>query len=280
MDRWSFRNPPRFGRHSAPSARSAVWEVEALLEHLVRHPNAPSFVSKQLIQRLVSSNPSAAYLRAVAEAFRSGFYLGVGSGRWGDLKATVTAVLLHPEAEQGQLREPLVKLVHVLRSMEFEDQREVLFEELQELLGQAPFMSPSVFNFYMPDFQPSLLQGTRQVMPEAEIFLATYAVNFLNGILSLVKHQGVTACEGGFGLATESCHQGAFGNFTTQELDLLLTGGRLTERARQVVEQQGNEAQEAIVWSSEFNTLGAPRPSGLHQPAPQMETGAASESRW
>ena len=314
VDGYSFRNPPRFGRLSAVTSRSAVWEIEALLEHLVRHPNAPLFLSRQLIQRLVTSNPSKGYLRAVAEAFRTGRFENEGSGRWGDLKATVKAILMHSEAEQGQLREPLaprreafrapklhlnahvtlvshhifgpstsaeVKLVHVLRSMEFTDQRELLFEELQELLGQAPFMSPSVFNFYMPDFQPSQLQGTQQVMPEAEIFDATRAVSFLNGLLSLVKHQGVTACDGGLGLATESCEQKAFAtDLSTEDLDLLLTGGRLTEKAKEVVEKQvGNGNQEAVLLSSEFNTLGEPRPSGLHQPTPKTEPATGSQSR-
>ncbi|CAE7572782.1 rbcL, partial [Symbiodinium sp. CCMP2456] len=84
--------------------------------------------------------------------------------RRGDLAATIAAILLHPEAlggasRRGALREPLVKIVHFLRAMDFEDAagREIMFEELQELIGQGPFGSPSVFNFYRADFQSNTM---------------------------------------------------------------------------------------------------------------------------
>ena len=88
----SFRNPPLFGFTETPSTRSAMWEVESLLEHLVTHPNTAPFVSLRLIQRLVSSNPSSDYVRDVSEAFRTGRYGDqVFSGRHGDLAAAVAA---------------------------------------------------------------------------------------------------------------------------------------------------------------------------------------------
>ncbi|CAE7202317.1 unnamed protein product [Symbiodinium natans] len=281
----SFRNPPLFGFTETPSSRSSMWEVESMLEHLVSHPNTPPFIALRLIQRLVSSNPSSGYLSAVAEAFRTGAYGDeTFSGRYGDLAAAVAAVLLHPEAQasidtRGALREPLVKIVHFLRAMEFVDAagRELLFQELQDLLGQAPFMSPSVFNFYRPDFQPSGLGGL--VAPEAQIFEGSTVVNFINGMLSLIKHGGVTACDGGFGLETDACNQSSFtktwGSSSSptdptgilEELNLLLTGGRLTNHSQQVAEaafqKEGVQAmQEAIVLAPEFNALGDPKPQG------------------
>jgi len=277
----SFRNPPLFGFTETPSTRSAMWEVESLLEHLVTHPNTAPFVSLRLIQRLVSSNPSSEYVRDVSEAFRTGRYGDqVFSGRHGDLAAAVAAVLLHPEASsssqsRGTLREPLVKLVHFLRATEFVDAggRELIFKELQDLIGQAPFMSPSVFNFYRPDFQPSGLPDGL-VAPEAQIFEGANVVNFMNGMLSIIKHGGLSDCDGGLGLATETCGQGqsftkAWGSQSEalEELNLLLTGGRLTNKSQQIAqaayEKEGIQAaQEAIVLAPEFNALGDPRPEG------------------
>ena len=195
-----------------------------------------------------------------------------------------------------------MKIVHFLRAMEFVDAagRELLFQarqrclpsfftilacgvpgtrcqELQDLLGQAPFMSPSVFNFYRPDFQPSGLGGL--VAPEAQIFEGSTVVNFINGMLSLIKHGGVTACDGGFGLETDACNQSSFtktwGSSSSptdptgilEELNLLLTGGRLTNHSQQVAEaafqKEGVQAmQEAIVLAPEFNALGDPKPQG------------------
>ena len=133
-------------------------------------------------------------------------------------------------------------------------------------------MSPSVFNFYRPDFQPSGLDGL--VAPEAQIFEGANVVNFMNGMLSMIKHGGVTDCDGGLGLRTETCGQG--GSFTKawgsqsealEELNLLLTGGRLTNESQQIAqaayEKEGIQAaQEAIVLAPEFNALGDPMPEG------------------
>lgn len=110
IDSFSFRNPPHFipllGQQVftfitwnsdeiyLPQAKE---EVEALLDHLFEHPNTAPFVAKRLIQRLVSSNPSPRYVKAVSDAFINGQYPPSGltfSGKYGDLAATFTAILL------------------------------------------------------------------------------------------------------------------------------------------------------------------------------------------
>ena len=74
-------------------------EVSNLIDHLFHHSNTPVFVGKRLIQRFATSNPSGRYIRAVGDAFKSGTYDGVVyNGIYGDLAATIAAVLLHPEA--------------------------------------------------------------------------------------------------------------------------------------------------------------------------------------
>ena len=110
----------------------------------------------------------------MATAFRSGSHDGIGTGEYGDLGATVAAIMLDPEARSpvldaeptfGKIREPHSKLMHLMRAMEFrsgaQGTKEVLLRSGASKIGMAPFSSPSVFNFYLPDFQPqgSLLKA-------------------------------------------------------------------------------------------------------------------------
>ena len=248
----SFRNPPVMGADDEHSALSARQEIEALLEHLVFHPNTAPFISYRLIQRFVTSSPSTAYVEAVATAFRTGRYGRSYSGQYGDLGATIAAILLHPEARESQdtgaLREPLVKLVHFLRAMEFEDQRTLLFQQFQAFIGQEPFASPTVFNFYFSDYE--LPSG--HIAPEFQIFDSASLVNFLNGMFSLIDHQGVTDCKRGFGVrldriagcqSRDSFKLKLSTNSTEalNELDLLLTGSRLTTHVRDAVMTYSNK---------------------------------------
>ena len=124
-----FRNPVQFLDFNDPTVVQAEDETDATLEHYFFHPNTAPFLCRQFIQRFVTSNPSPSYIKAVSEAFISGSYEGLGTGQYGDLKATFAAILLHREARtpvldhdptHGRLREPVIKLLHVLRAMEFE----------------------------------------------------------------------------------------------------------------------------------------------------------------
>jgi len=105
--------------------------IEAALDILVDHPNVAPFISKQLIQRLTTSNPSGDYVEHVATAFLQGSYTlpdgtQVGDGREGDLEATVAAILMYPGAiarfqgldddvEYGKVQEPLLRFIHWAR---------------------------------------------------------------------------------------------------------------------------------------------------------------------
>lgn len=157
---YAFRNPPVMMTLTDPTQRDAIYETEALFEHIFYHPNIAPFVSYRLIQRLVTSNPSPRYVAAVAAAFRTGEYFGLAfSGKHGDLGATVAAILLDREARSllllsdpthGHLREPLVKLIHLLRAMEFQirDAREIELggagASLALQIGQGLFEAPTV----------------------------------------------------------------------------------------------------------------------------------------
>ena len=161
---WAFRNAPHFMSFlpTHKSVRDAEYETEATLDHYVTHPTTPPFLAYRLIQRLTASNPSPRYIKAVADAFATGTYAPATSlsfsGRYGDLIAMLTAILLDREARSasleadpthGGLREPVLKLLHVLRAMEYQQftHGELELWSVQSRIGQYAFESPSVFNF-------------------------------------------------------------------------------------------------------------------------------------
>jgi len=263
------------------------------------------FFSTRLIQRFGNSNPSPTYISAVADAFKTGQYGGhTYSGQYGDVAATVASILLHPEARNpkstthGSLREPVIKIIHFLRSLEFMDANhsELVLYNLEDVIGQEPYKSSSVFNFYQPDYQPSSFSGD-VVAPEFQIFTAPFAVGLLNGLLSMIDYGGVSACNKGLGysydqshLLASYCQVGKFhlkeksnANDTISELNLLLTGGRLTSvnQTKHTYETAApgdkfKAAQRAIVLSPEFHTIGNPLAAGSRHTAPVPAPSAAS----
>jgi uncharacterized protein (DUF1800 family) len=166
---------------------AALQDVQDAIDNVFYHPNCAPFVSRQLIQRLVTSNPTPAYVERVATAFEGGGPFG--SGVRGDLLATVKAILLDDEArdpafrvnpQYGLVREPLLVRWGLYRVLQRVDRPQEVFpfrigaspwSTLADF-GQAWMQSPSVFNFYPPDYIPpgtELAQG-RFVAPELRIY--------------------------------------------------------------------------------------------------------------
>jgi uncharacterized protein (DUF1800 family) len=139
-------------------------DMEAALDSIFNHPNVGPFISRQLIQRLVTSNPSKPYISAVASVFNDN-----GAGVKGDLRAVVSAILLHPEARNT---------VHYLESAD-------------NGLGQSPLLSPSVFNFFSPNFRPAgPIAAAGLVAPEFQITTETTVVGGLNFFANLFNNHG------------------------------------------------------------------------------------------
>lgn len=146
-------------------------ELSAALDNVFHHPNVGPFIATRLIQRLVTSNPTPAYVRRVAQAFDDD---GSPAHARGNLKAVVKAILLDPEARYGQwqraevfgkLREPLLKITQMWRAMQARTPTgDPLYGErpgnldtwppIVEQIGEAPLYSPTVFNFFKPDYTP------------------------------------------------------------------------------------------------------------------------------
>ena len=266
---FSFRNPPTHMSLNDPTQRDALYETEALLDHLFFHQSVAPFVGYRLIQRLVSSNPSPRYVAAVSAAFRTGSYGNMTfSGEYGDLGAMVAAILLDAEARSlvltadpthGGLREPLLKLLHVMRAMEYVSRAHAevqLSTNLINLIGQQPYRSPSVFNFYLPEYRPpGAIENVGLVSPEAQLGVLPFVIGF-HQAMAMLFLDGLNAANGGFGAVSNSLTsyptewgswQGSRGYLSWRpsnassaasvidELSLMLTAGRLDEHARAVI---------------------------------------------
>ena len=177
---------------AAQSMSDPQTSLRIALDALAAHPNIGPFVGRQMIQRLVTSNPSPQYVAAVGAAFRN-------SG--GDMKAMLRAVLLHTEARsmadtQGKLREPVLKLSAFLRAFGFTSDsgnfRVGNTDNPGSALGQTPMRSPSVFNFYRPGYVAPGTEAaaSRLATPELQIAYETSAAGYVNYMRDNVS-QGV-----------------------------------------------------------------------------------------
>jgi hypothetical protein len=173
----SFRNPVHFISLSDPEPRDAFYESDATLDHYIYHPNTAPFLALRFAQRFGNSNPSPRYVEAIATAFITGSYtfkdetgesLNFGSGKYGDLASTFACVLLDREARDvildkdpahGSLKEPLLKVIGLMRALRFQSNEEhpwLQFDsKFGDRIGQMAHEIPSVFSFFLPDYQAS-----------------------------------------------------------------------------------------------------------------------------
>ncbi|HEX8266334.1 MAG TPA: DUF1800 domain-containing protein [Pyrinomonadaceae bacterium] len=166
-------------------------ELDLALDNIFYHPNVGPFVSKLLIQHLVTSDPTPAFVSRVAAVFNNN-----GSGVRGDLKAVVKAILLDPEARgdnktdpnYGKLREPVQLLTNLLRtfnvrSADGTQQSDGAVAGLPQGMAQNPFYAPTVFNYYTPDY---VIPGTFLLGPEFNIMTTGTAISRANFVNTMV----------------------------------------------------------------------------------------------
>lgn len=173
-----------------PAGTPPAESLKLALDRLFAHPNVGPFFGHQMIQRLVTSNPSPAYVARVAAAFDDN-----GEGVRGDLKAVWRAVLTDEEALAapdpanplgGKLREPVLRFVSWARTVGVSSETGA-FEiydtgRADEGLGQSPLRSPSVFNFYRPGYVPpqTAIARAGMVAPEFQIANETSIAGYIN----------------------------------------------------------------------------------------------------
>lgn len=166
------------GGVTLPAGRTAAQDLKDALDTLFQHPNVGPFFGRQLIQRLVKSNPSPAYVGRISAVFANN-----GQGVRGDMKAVVRAILLDPEARDiaqattvtaGKLREPVLRLSHYLRAFTTPPQIPRWNLEpwwMNDVFLQRPLSSASVFNFYRPEYSPAGEMASNNVQgPEFQIY--------------------------------------------------------------------------------------------------------------
>lgn len=227
-----------------PAGTGPEESLRLCLDHLVAHPNVGPFFATQMIQRLVTSNPSPAYVQRVAAVFANN-----GQGVRGDLGAVFKAILLDDEALDpanadssvfGKLREPMLRYVQFARTFNARTiggRWEVGDLSNQSTrLGQSPLRPPSVFNFFRPQYFPTNTQIATQSLlaPEFqlvnEISVAGY-VNFLEGV---IPGERFPVADIAFDYSAEAAladNPAAL----LDRLDLLMTGNQLTTATRDLI---------------------------------------------
>jgi uncharacterized protein (DUF1800 family) len=251
-------------------------DVDALMDNLFNHPNVGPFLGRQLIQRLVTSNPSPAYISRVAAAFNS-------TPR-GNLGRTVKAILLDPEARDaammsdstfGKIREPFLRTVNVARAFNASAPNGWYYLDAFSLDHvQEPMKAPSVFNFYLPTYSPpGLLAQAGLVSPELQIINATSgttAPNYFWRILGGMHRWGANSEKN----VTLNLDQEMLLNVPAaavsdpgsalppldpdpliRRLDLVLTGSTLTPESFQIIREALNRIGPSSGWDWPRNRL-------------------------
>ncbi|MEO1271039.1 MAG: DUF1800 family protein, partial [Myxococcota bacterium] len=189
-EEWHSTAEKTFLGQTIPANTPARESIRQALDIIFAHPNVGPFVSRQLIQRFVTSDPTPAYVGRVSGAFDVGSFMlpngtPVGTGQRGDLAATLAAILFDAEARSdlarqdprfGKIREPVLRLTHWARAFNADVTHPEYFEPLWNpdlgwAYSQHPYQSPSVFNFYRPGYvAPGTLSGAAgMTVPELQI---------------------------------------------------------------------------------------------------------------
>ena len=269
---------------SIPASADGPTALGMALDVLCNHPNNGPFIGRQLIQHLVCSNPSPAYVSRVTAVFNNN-----GKGVRGDMRAVVTAVLMDTEARNpppgpanGKLREPIARFVQWARTFNLSSSSGLWQISDQSdpagRLGQSPLRAPSVFNFFTPDFVPSnsTLGDNGITAPEFQICSETTVAGYLNFMQSVIQY-GLGGGDYGYTMGSQSLYKPNYSGELTYasepdslvaRYNLLLAGGRLgADTVSTITNAVGNVKVDAAdpnpglnrrVWAAIFLVMAAP----------------------
>ncbi len=222
---------------TVPAGASATDSLNTALDTLFNHPNLPVFVGRQMIQRLVTSNPSAAYVTRVAAAFANN-----GAGVRGDMKALLAAILLDPEARDaslaatpnfGKLREPMGRFLNWARSYGVTSTSDAWaigdLSDPATRLGQSPMRSPSVFNFFRPGYVPPDTSFATQGLtaPEFQITNEVTVAGYVNYMQQVIGNSMTGDIKADYGTLLPLA-AGASAVALLAEINLVLAAGALS----------------------------------------------------
>jgi uncharacterized protein (DUF1800 family) len=149
-----------FGNVTIPAGQTAEQDLESVLDALMAQPTMAPFVCQQLIEHLVTSNPSPQYVERVSNVFSND-----GTGVRGNLKAVISAILMDPEARAGDdanvavspafghMREPILFLTNILRGLNATLGAKSAIYADASLVGESLFHAPSVFSYFSPQYR-------------------------------------------------------------------------------------------------------------------------------
>ncbi len=222
-----------------PANEGGAADLKAELDTLFNHQNTGPFICRELIQRLITSNPSPGYIYRVAQVFANN-----GSGTRGDLGAVVKAILLDPEARSstllsnagfGKLKEPLLRQTALYRAFgaAAANNRFSLFNT-DNTLGQTALDSPTVFNFFLPNYiQPGTLASAALYAPEFQITTASTLLsvdnNLYNSIYTSATPAAATLVLNLTPLTSEATNSAAL----VSTINLLFCGGNMAAATQQ-----------------------------------------------
>jgi uncharacterized protein (DUF1800 family) len=254
-----------------PAGTSGPESLRIALDTLANHANVAPFMSEQLIKRFVTSNPSRDYIGRVAAVWADN-----GRGVRGDLAAVLAAILLDREAREtghiedpgwGKLREPMLRFAQWIRAFNAVPSTGVWgiwnLEDTVTSLGQNPQREASVFSFFRPSYAPpGAVQDAGLTAPEFQITHETTLTGYAN-------FMSWTA-ERGYGSTIKpdySAHMVLADNprALVSRLDLELTGGRLSDTARDLIVDAVDQitlispnARQIRVWNAIFLIMNSP----------------------
>jgi uncharacterized protein (DUF1800 family) len=221
-----------------PENQTAAQDLKTTLDTIFNHPNVGPFICRQLIQRLVTSNPSPGYVYRVSSVFNDN-----GQGVRGDLKAVVRAILMDYDARVGFVtsqgagheREPVIRLTNLLRAFNATSPSgKYSVRNAYANLNEEAMHSPTVFNFFEPDYEaPGAIATAGLKSPEFEITTDTTVISVANYLRTAIYSSlGPSTDRITLSLAAEQQTYGADPAGLVDHLNSLLMAGGMSSSAR------------------------------------------------
>lgn len=252
------------GDHSTASANflgvnmpgDGAAALNAALDTIANHPNVAPFFCKQMIKKFVTSNPSREYVARVASVFNNN-----GAGIRGDLKAVFASIFLDIEARNpanvsnptfGKVREPMSRFVQWGKTFKLNSKfNSWKLGDLTSNLGQSPFRSPSVFNFFRPNYVPpsTQLAALNLTGPEFQIINESTVSSYINFMQNIIKngflvsgpdvpYNNTSTQNDGYDIApdyTEALNYIYDSNALVNYLDLILNAGLTSDSNKKII---------------------------------------------
>jgi len=245
------------GSVTIPAGADTKTDVKKALHILFMHPNVGPFLARQLIQRLVTSNPSSAYIARVSKVFNNN-----GQGVRGDMKAVIKAILLDDEALHGarnepkifgKFREPLLYVSHLFRAFHAQNDEHVLKQEDLALYTyrsynfngtgftrqEGPLEALTVFNYFTPDDAPYVLKKRGIAAPELQLYGKAEIDDQLMGLITkngFIYELYEISAELQLDAEKALVHEKKY-DALLDRLDTILCGGNLSSKSRAKIKQ-------------------------------------------